>query len=174
MWYRQRPPPAPVTVAAAPVARPVEAPPPVVAPPVEAPPVEAPPAASAVSPEEVQAALLDRAALLPPSELVDITARVEGDIVFLDGRVGSGETLGQVVAAVAAVPGVRAVDSRGVQPAARLHAVAGGDTLAKLARLYYGDANAWPRIYDANREVIDRPDRLVPGMKLKIPRAEQP
>lgn len=186
-WYRQRPPPAPVTIASAPVvappvvAPPVEPPPPPVepAPPVEPPPVEPPPVepaptGAAVSSEEVQAALLDRAALLPPSELVDITARVEGDIVFLDGRVGSGDTLGQIVAAVAAVSGVRAVDSRGVRPAARLHAVANGDTLARLARLYYGDANAWPRIYDANREVIDRPDRLVPGMKLKIPRAELP
>ncbi|MCB9553837.1 MAG: LysM peptidoglycan-binding domain-containing protein [Myxococcales bacterium] len=194
-FYLRRP-PEPVTPVAPPVvAHPVTPPdappaPPVETPPTEAPPTEAPPiddpldeppevavdepaVPPPVSSEEVQAALLDTAALLPPSELVDITARVEGDVVFLDGRVGSNETLGQVVAAVAAVPGVRAVDSRGVKPAARLHTVTGGDTLAKLARLYYSDPNAWPRIYDANRALIDRPDRLVPGMKLRIPRTER-
>lgn len=127
-----------------------------------------------VSADDVQAALLDTAALMPPSELVDVRARVEGDIVFLDGLIGSNEALGQIVAAVAGVAGVRAVDSRGVRPATRLHTVAGGDTLARLGRLYYGDPNAWPRIYDANREIIDRPDRLVPGMKLRIPRVDTP
>ena len=127
-----------------------------------------------VSPDDVQVALLDTAALIPPSERVDVNARVEGDIVFLEGRIGSSEALGQLVTAVAGVAGVRAVDSRGVRLAAPLHTVTVGDSLARLGRLYYGDPNAWPRIYEANREIIDRPDRLVPGMKLRIPRADAP
>ena len=34
----------------------------------------------------------------------------------------------------------------------------------------YGKATRWRRIYDANRDVLKSPDRLHPGMVLKIPR----
>ena len=62
--------------------------------------------------KEVQAALLDAQSLLPPAALVEITPRIDGDIIFLEGLVDSTDTLGAVVQAVAAVENVRAVDSR--------------------------------------------------------------
>lgn len=34
----------------------------------------------------------------------------------------------------------------------------------------YGKATRWRRIFDANRDVLKSPDRLRPGMTLKIPR----
>jgi nucleoid-associated protein YgaU len=46
-----------------------------------------------------------------------------------------------------------------------------GDTLRSIAEDQYGDASQWPRIYDANRDVIGpNPDALVAGTKLVIPR----
>lgn len=36
------------------------------------------------------------------------------------------------------------------------HTVKAGDTLRTMAAQYYGDANKWERIYDANREKVER------------------
>jgi len=45
-----------------------------------------------------------------------------------------------------------------------------GDTLRSIAQDQYGDATLWPRIYDANRDVIGSdPDALNAGTKLQIP-----
>ena len=45
-----------------------------------------------------------------------------------------------------------------------------GDTLRSIAENVYGDADQWPRIYDANRDLIGPdPDALQAGMRLRIP-----
>jgi nucleoid-associated protein YgaU len=44
-----------------------------------------------------------------------------------------------------------------------------GDTLSKIAKQYYGDANKYPRIFDANREVIKDANLIYPGQKIRIP-----
>jgi nucleoid-associated protein YgaU len=44
-----------------------------------------------------------------------------------------------------------------------------GDTLSRIARQFYADANAWRRIFDANRDQLSDPDRIQPGQMLKIP-----
>ena len=45
-----------------------------------------------------------------------------------------------------------------------------GDSLSKIAKHHLGDANAWHRIYEANKATIgDNPDKIFPGQKLKIP-----
>ena len=49
------------------------------------------------------------------------------------------------------------------------HTVAKGDTLSAIAKQYLGNANAWRQIFDANRDVLDYPDRIHPGQVLKIP-----
>ena len=45
-----------------------------------------------------------------------------------------------------------------------------GDSLSKIAQRVYGDAQAWRRIYDANRDIIDDPDLIHPGQVLKVPK----
>ena len=47
--------------------------------------------------------------------------------------------------------------------------VVGGDSLSRIAKKKYGDANLWKLIYEANRDVIKNPDLIQPGWKLKIP-----
>ena len=44
-----------------------------------------------------------------------------------------------------------------------------GDTLSKIAQHYYGDPMAYPKIFEANREVIQNPDKIFPGQKIRIP-----
>jgi nucleoid-associated protein YgaU len=51
------------------------------------------------------------------------------------------------------------------------YVVVAGDSLSKIAKRFYGDANKWPRIHDANRDQISNPDLIHPGQKLTIPGA---
>lgn len=46
-----------------------------------------------------------------------------------------------------------------------------GDTLSHIAKAHYGKASQWRRIFDANRDQLDDPDRIQPGQRLKIPAA---
>jgi nucleoid-associated protein YgaU len=54
----------------------------------------------------------------------------------------------------------------------RLHTVARGETLSHIAQAVYGRASQWRRIFDANRDQLDDPDRIHPGQVLKIPAAD--
>ena len=44
-----------------------------------------------------------------------------------------------------------------------------GDTLSGIAKKCYGDAMAYPRLFEANREGIKNPDLIYPGQKIRIP-----
>lgn len=44
-----------------------------------------------------------------------------------------------------------------------------GDNLSKIASHFYGNANAWKPIFQANRDQLSDPDRIKPGQILKIP-----
>lgn len=52
----------------------------------------------------------------------------------------------------------------------KTYTVASGDSLSKIAKREYGDANKWPRIYEANKDKIKNPDLIHPGQVLNIPR----
>jgi len=53
----------------------------------------------------------------------------------------------------------------------RTYVVVSGDSLSKIAKSQYGDAQKWPRIYEANRNIIKDPDLIFPGQELRIPEA---
>jgi LysM repeat protein len=56
------------------------------------------------------------------------------------------------------------------QQGSTTYVVQPGDTLRNIAQSQYGDATQWPRIYDANRDVIGPdPDSLNAGETLQIP-----
>ncbi len=59
------------------------------------------------------------------------------------------------------------------QPANRgTYTVVRGDTLSKISKQYYGDANKWRKIYDANKGVIgSNPNLIYPGQVYTIPLA---
>ena len=44
-----------------------------------------------------------------------------------------------------------------------------GDTLSAIAKRHYGEANATMGIFEANRPMLDHPDRIYPGQVLRIP-----
>ena len=49
------------------------------------------------------------------------------------------------------------------------HEVKSGETLSKIAQQYYGDARLYPKIFEANRDVLKDPDKIRVGQKLRIP-----
>ena len=51
----------------------------------------------------------------------------------------------------------------------RTYTVKPGDTLSKIAREMYGDANQYPRIFEANQPMLKDPDKIYPGQVLRIP-----
>jgi nucleoid-associated protein YgaU len=62
----------------------------------------------------------------------------------------------------AAMPGVGAFQE---------YKVLQNDTLQKIAQKFYGTMHKWPRIYDANRDILKSPNSIKPGQTLKIPAA---
>lgn len=55
------------------------------------------------------------------------------------------------------------------EPEAQYHDVVRGDTLSAIAKKYYGDANKYPAIFEANKPMLSHPDKIYPGQKLRIP-----
>ena len=53
----------------------------------------------------------------------------------------------------------------------RTYTVVAGDSLSKIAKRTYGDANRWRAIYELNKDIIKNPDLIHPGQVLTLPDA---
>ena len=51
----------------------------------------------------------------------------------------------------------------------RTYTVKPGDTLSKISRQFYGDANQYTKIFNANRNQLPDADTIRPGQELVIP-----
>ena len=63
------------------------------------------------------------------------------------------------------MPEAKPVDNKYTQ----YYEVKKGDSLSKIAEQYYGDPMLYPRIFEANRDVLKDPNKIKPGQKLRIP-----
>ena len=61
------------------------------------------------------------------------------------------------------------MDVTNPEPEAQYHDVVRGDTLSAIAKKFYGDANKYPQIFEANKPMLTHPDKIYPGQKLRIP-----
>ena len=55
------------------------------------------------------------------------------------------------------------------EPESTYREVKSGDTLSKIAKDAYGDANAYMKIFEANKPMLSNPDKIYPGQMLRIP-----
>jgi nucleoid-associated protein YgaU len=55
------------------------------------------------------------------------------------------------------------------EPESKYHTVKSGDTLSKIAKEAYGDANAYMKIFEANKPMLKDPNKIYPGQMLRIP-----
>ena len=78
---------------------------------------------------------------------------------------------GSNVSTPAAKPDFSNVQSGGsnVSASVQTYTVVSGDSLSKIAKHFYGNANAWKQIFEANRDKISNPDMIHPGQVLTIP-----
>src|SRR5262245_35607517 len=54
-------------------------------------------------------------------------------------------------------------------PAAKTYTVKSGDSLSKIAKEHLGNANAYMRIFELNKDLLSDPDKIQPGQVLRLP-----
>jgi len=57
----------------------------------------------------------------------------------------------------------------GQAPGNQTYEIKSGDTLSKISKQFYGNANEYMRIFYANRDQLNDPDKIKAGQKLVIP-----
>ena len=73
-------------------------------------------------------------------------------------------------AEIQVVPQAQPVGTSGVAGgSSRTYTVKSGDTLSKIAKEHYGNANNYQKIFEANKDQLSDPDKIKPGQVLKIP-----
>lgn len=108
---------------------------------------------------------------------------VQDDKLFIGGAAGSEDIKNQVWNALKAVDPIHADVIADVQidpsrmpkaapaPAEQHYTVVAGDTLSAISKKFYGDANKYHKIFEANRDILKDPDHIKVGQSLKIPAA---
>ncbi len=103
----------------------------------------------------------------------NIQVTVEGEKVIAAGEVATQEEKEKILLALGNVAGVGEVEDRltVVAPAAaaRFVTVKKGDTLSAIAKAEYGNANLYPKIFEANKPLLSHPDKIYPGQVLRLP-----
>ena len=95
-------------------------------------------------------------------------------VVSISGQATSAEAMEKAVLMAGNVQGVSEVNidklqAPPVQAKVEYYIIKKGDTLSAIAKQFYGKANDYPRIFEANREVIKDPNLIFPGQKIRIP-----
>jgi nucleoid-associated protein YgaU len=134
---------------------------------------------AAAAPTKDEAVLSKRATALEDHvrklglQVDDLKIKVADEISYVKGKVATQEIREKVVVAIGNVEGIAKVDDRlevaSPQPEARYYTVVKGDTLSKIAKQHYGDANKYPQIFEANKPMLTHPDKIYPGQVLRVP-----
>jgi nucleoid-associated protein YgaU len=104
----------------------------------------------------------------------DLGVSVQDGVLTMSGVADSAEALEKAVLMAGNIRGVSEVNIDNLTaPAAtekvEYYVIKSGDTLSGIAAKYYGKGSLYPRIFEANREVIKNPDLIYPGQKIRIP-----
>ena len=132
--------------------------------------------------QQVQEAINDVGATTPG--VSGLRAEVRGKTITLQGKADSRDAanlamqkIDQVVKAdnivnsieVAKAPEPEPEPAPEIAVEERIYEVVAGDTLGAIAQKYYGKASEYMKIFEANRDILDNPDLIKVGQKLKIP-----
>ena len=114
----------------------------------------------------------------------DLKATIEGKVVTLEGQADSMDVKGRVMAEFNrlvetenTLNRIRVEQTQAAPPATpakpaeeTLYEVKPGDTLGAIAQRFYGKASLYPKIFEANKDILSNPDLIKVGQKLKIPK----
>lgn len=108
----------------------------------------------------------------------NVEALVSGEEITLNGECPTLLAKQKVLTIAGNIAGIsKVVDNLTVaEPAAEVaennfYDVKSGDTLSKISKEVYGDANKYNTIFEANKPMLVHPDKIYPGQKLVIPQA---
>jgi len=105
----------------------------------------------------------------------NLKVEMKDGVATLSGEAESAEALEKAILMAGNVEGVSEVNVEGVDAPAveenedAYYEIQSGDTLWAIASKHLGDGNRYPEIFEANREVIQDPDLIFPGQKIRIP-----
>jgi nucleoid-associated protein YgaU len=103
----------------------------------------------------------------------NLLLNVQGDKVTVQGTANSQEEKEKIVLLLGNSEGIASVDDQlkvpNPEPAAQYYDVKPGDNLSKISKQFYGDANKYNLIFQANRPMLKNADDIYPGQKLRIP-----
>ena len=107
------------------------------------------------------------------AENLDVKFDGASGTVTVSGTAPDQATKEKILLCCGNVSGVEKVDdqmtvAQAADPS-RFHTVAKGDTLSAIAKTYYGNANKYPQIFEANKPMLSHPDKIYPGQVLRIP-----
>jgi nucleoid-associated protein YgaU len=106
--------------------------------------------------------------------IANLDVKFANGVVFLSGQASSAEVMQKAVLLAGNVQGVSSVNTDGLtypppKEKVEYYIIKKGDTLSAIAKQYYGKASLYPRIFEANREVIKDANLIYPGQKIRIP-----
>ena len=108
-----------------------------------------------------------------PADKLDIDFDANTATVTVSGTVPDQETREKVVVCCGNVASVEHVNDQlkvaNSGKPGEYYTVKSGDTLSKIAKHYYGDANRYSAIFEANKPMLSDPDKIYPGQTLRIP-----
>jgi len=108
-----------------------------------------------------------------PGNNLDVGFDANTSTVTVAGQVDDQATKEKILLCCGNVAGVSAVNDMMTvvtpEPEAQYYTVVRGDNLSKIAKHFYGDANKYPTIFEANKPMLSHPDKIYPGQSLRIP-----
>lgn len=108
-----------------------------------------------------------------PTSGYDVKFDGASGTVIVQGNIETQELKEKILLCCGNVAGVEAVQDQlyvpTPAPEARFYTVVKGDTLSKIAKDMYGQANSYMKIFEANRPMLTHPDKIYPGQVLRIP-----
>ena len=107
---------------------------------------------------------------------LDGTTEERDGKLYIKGTVQTQDQANKIWDALKTIPDwkneiVADIQARGGAAAEQTYTVKPGDTLSKIAKEMLGDASAYPRIFEANRDQLSDPDKIKPGQVLKVPQS---
>jgi len=98
-----------------------------------------------------------------------------GEAITITGQTPTTADREKLILTVGNVEGITVVEDKlevaNPTPEAVFYTVQSGDSLSKIAKAQYGDAMKYPAIFEANKPMLEHPDKIYPGQMLRIPQA---
>ena len=105
----------------------------------------------------------DKLLIRASAPTADLKNRVWDQIKLVD------PSFSDLIADIQAPAAAAAAAGASSTPAARTYTVQPGDSLSKISKQFYGNASMYMKIFEANKDKLDDPDKIRAGIDLRIP-----